>query len=193
MYTHNPLALPAMNMAEMNDLGPIYVTYTTQRLVLGVYREADDEEGYTDYRSALPRGDHRPHATTAKEMKIELLARDDRNRLRRYEWDPDKDGEYQKEGYASPGSDGLVTFTGIPADAELTVRFHIGGSARKQVDYGYDEIETFGDDLDFGVTLGAFGDMSPAPVPRCGCARLRTTRTPTPSRTTGAPPSGTCG
>ena len=95
-------------------------------------------------------------------MKIELLARDDRNRLRRYEWDPDKDGEYQKEGYASPGSDGLVTFTGIPADAELTVRFHVGGSARKQVDYGYDEIETFGDDLDFGVTLGAFGEMSGA-------------------------------
>ena len=63
MYTHNPLVLPAMNTAEMNDLGPIYVTYTTQRLVLGVYREADDEEGYTDYRSALPRGDHRPHAT----------------------------------------------------------------------------------------------------------------------------------
>ena len=27
------------------------------------------------------------------------------------------------------------------------------------MDYDYDEIETFGDDLDFGVTLGAFGAM----------------------------------
>ncbi len=160
-YTHNPLALPAMNTAEMNDLGPIYITYTTQTLTLGVYREADDVEGYTDYRSGLPRGDHRPAPGVAKEMSIELLARDDRNRLRRYEWDPDDDGEFQEEGYAKVGSDGMVSFTGIPADAELTVRFHVGSSNRMQVDYGYDEIETFGEDLtDFGSSVGAFGEMS---------------------------------
>ncbi len=162
-YTHNPLVLPAMNTAEMNDLGPIYITYTTQRLVVGVYREADDVDGFTDFRSALPRGDHRPHADVAKEMKIELLAHDNRDRLRRYRWgeDKNKDGEPDKEGYASPnGTTGLATFTGIPADAELTVRFHLGSTVRKRVDYGYDEIETFSDDLDFGVTLGAFGDMA---------------------------------
>ena len=162
-YTHNPLALPAMNTAEMNDLGPIYVTYTTQRLVLGVYREADDRDGFTDYRSGLPRGDHRPHATTAKEMSIQLLTRDERNRLRQYDWDPHPiTGENRKKGMATVGANGLVTFTGIPAGAELTVRFHVGSSARKQVDYGYDEIETFGDDLDHGVTVGAFGDMAGA-------------------------------
>ena len=162
-YTHNPLALPAMNTAAMNDLGPIYITYTTQRLVLGVYREADDRDGFTDYRSGLPRGDHRPHATTAKEMSIQLLARDERNRLRQYDWDPHpRTGENRKKGMATVGANGLVTFTGIPADAELTVRYHVGSSARKQVDYGYDEIETFGDDLDHGVTVGAFGDMSGA-------------------------------
>ena len=163
-YTHDPLALPAMNTAEMNDLGPIYVTYTTQRLVVGVYREADDEDGYSDYRSALPRGDHRPHATTAAGMKIELLKRDANNRLRRHTWDPDpKTGKNRKEGYASPGSNGLVTFTGIPAGDELTIRFHLnGGNARKKVDHGYDDIETFGDDLEsgVGVTVGAFGEMS---------------------------------
>ena len=163
-YTHDPLVLPAMNTAEMNDLGPIYVTYTTQRLVVGVYREADDEDGYSDYRSALPRGDHRPHATTAAGMKIELLKRDANNRLRRHTWDPDpKTGKNRKEGYASPGSNGLVTFTGIPAGDELTIRFHLnGGNARKKVDHGYDDIETFGDDLEsgVGVTVGAFGEMS---------------------------------
>ncbi len=165
-YTHNPMALPAMNTAEMNDLGPIYITYTTQRLTVGVYREADDEEGYTDYRSGLTgpqTGDHRPHASVAAEMNIELLARDSRNRLRRYKWDPHPGtGEFRKDGFAKVGSNGLVSFTGIPADAELTVRFHVGDN-RVQVDYGYDEIEAFGDDLtDFGTTVGAFGGMSGA-------------------------------
>ena len=34
----------------MNDLGPIYVTWTTQTLTVGVYREVDDEPGFTDFR-----------------------------------------------------------------------------------------------------------------------------------------------
>ena len=165
VYTHNPLALPAMNTAKLNDLGPIYVTFTTQTLTVGVYREADDVEGYTDYRSGLtgPKtGDHRPAAGVAKDMSIELLARDSRNRLRRYEWDPDEDGEYQKEGMAAVGSNGMVSFTGIPADAELTVRFHVGSSNRIQMDYGFDEIETFDEDLEFGSNVGAFGELSGA-------------------------------
>ena len=162
-HTHNHLLLPEMNTAEINDLTAIRVTWTTQSLTLGVYREADDVEGYTDYRSALPRGDHRPHADVAEDMSIELLARDSRNRLRRYEWDPDPEtGEYEEEGIATVGDNGMVSFTGIPADAELTVRFHVGGSERMQVDYGYDEIETFGDDLEFGSTVGSFGEMSGA-------------------------------
>ena len=45
----------------------------------------------------------------------------------------------------------------LPADEEFTVRFKPGDD-REQLDYGYDEIETFGDDLDFGMTVGAFGD-----------------------------------
>ena len=162
-HTHNHLLLPEMNTAEINDLTAIRVTWETQTLTVGVYREADDVEGYTDYRSALPRGDHRPHADVAEDMSIELLARDSRNRLRRYEWDPDPEtGEYEEEGIATVGDNGMVSFTGIPADAELTVRFHVGGSERMQVDYGYDEIETFGDDLEFGSTVGSFGEMSGA-------------------------------
>ena len=166
VYTHNPLALPAMNTAKLNDLGPIYVTFTTQTLTVAVYREADDEEGYTDYRSGLtgPKtGDHRPAAGVAKDMSIELLARDSRNRLRRYEWDPHPmTGDFRKEGMAAVGADGMVSFTGIPADAELTVRFHVGSSNRIQMDYGFDEVETFGEDLDFGSNVGAFGEMSGA-------------------------------
>ena len=159
-YTHNPLALPDMNDAEMNDLGPVYITFTTQSLTVGVYREADDVEGYTDYRSGLPRGDHRPASGVAKEMSIELLARDSRNRLRRYTWDPHPmTGEDRKTGYSKVGADGMVSFTGIPAGDELTVRFHVGSSDRVQMDYGYDEVETFGEDLNFGSTVGSFGEM----------------------------------
>ena len=163
VYTHNPMALPAMNSAEMNDLDTVYVTFTTQTLTLGVYREADDVEGYTNYRSGLPRGDHRPAEKVAKEMSIELLKRDHRNRLRQYEWDCDPTTEKcKKKGIAKVGADGMVSFTGIPAAAELTVRFLLGSSDRIQTDHGYDEIETFGDELNIGPTLGAFGEMSGA-------------------------------
>ena len=166
VYTHNPLALPAMNTAKLNDLGPIYVTFTTQTLTVGVYREADDVEGYTDYRSGLTgpkNGDHRPAAGVAKDMSIELLARDSRNRLRRHKWDPHpRTGDFRKEGMAAVGADGMVSFTGIDANVELTVRFHVGSSNRIQMDYGFDEIETFDEDLDFGSNVGAFGEMSGA-------------------------------
>jgi hypothetical protein len=161
-HDHDHLALPAANTAEMNDLGPIYVTWTTQKLTVGVYREADDTEGYTDFRSALASGDSRPHAEVADGMTVELLARDSRNRLRRYEWDPDpKTGEFRKEGFATLGergtTDGMHTFTGIPTSAELTIRYR-PGTGRKQMDYGYDDIETHDNDLDIGVTQGAFGN-----------------------------------
>ena len=65
MHEHNHLALPADNTSAMNDYGAIYVTWTTQSLTLGVYREADDVEGFTDYQSELAGGDHRPHSDVA--------------------------------------------------------------------------------------------------------------------------------
>ena len=157
-HEHNHLALPADNTSAMNDYGAIYVTWTTQSLTLGVYREADDVEGFTDYQSELAGGDHRPHSEVGRAMTVELLARESgTNRLRRHKWDVDEEtGEYGKEGYASFDANGMVTFTGIDAGVELTVRYRAGDD-REQMDYGYDEIETFGDDLDHGVTLGAFG------------------------------------
>ena len=165
-YTHNPLALPAMNTAEMNDLGPVYITYTTQTLTLGVYREVDDTEGFTDYRSpgsGGPNGDHRPNAAVGAEMMVELMTRDSRNRLRTYKWDHDCDDDGEKEMPTDPVdaelnlAGGMVSFGCLPAGEEFTVRFHPGDD-REQMDYGYDEIETFGDDLNHGMTVGAFGD-----------------------------------
>ena len=167
MHAHNPLALPDDNESEDNDLGPVYVTWTTQSLTLGVYREADDVEGFTDYQSELADGDDRPHAEVGAGMMVELLTRDERDRLRVYdEWDHDCDDDGEKEMPTETRdaegnlAAGMITFGCLPADEEFTVRFNAGDD-RDQMDYGYDEIETFGNDLeDFGVALGAFGAMS---------------------------------
>ena len=164
-HEHDHLALPS---DEAMDIGALHVTWETQKLTVGVYREADDTDGYTDFRSALASGDHRPHAEVAAGMEIELLVRDGRGRLERFEWDPHPEtGKNRREGLKTVGSNGMVTFERIPAATEITVRFK-PGTGRKQIDYGYDEIEAFNDpddarhdDLrDFGVTLGAFGDES---------------------------------
>ena len=165
-HTHDPLLLP--DAERLNDLDPIYVTWTTQSLTLGVYREADDVEGYTDYRSALPSGDVRPHPEVGRGMTVELMTRDDDDRLRLYDaWDHDCDDDGEKE-MPTKARDakgdfraGMITFRCLDVDKEFTVRFRAGDD-REQMDYGYVEIKTFGDDLDFGVTLGAFGGMGGA-------------------------------
>ncbi len=167
-HEHNHLALPAENTSEMNDLGPIYVTWTTQSLTLGVYREADDVEGFTDRQSELAGGDHRPHSEVGSGMTVDLMTRDSRNRLRVYdEWDHDCDDDGEKEmpteerDATGNFAAGMITFRCLPADEQFTVRYNAGDD-REQMDYDYDEIETFGNDLDHGVTLGAFGAMSGA-------------------------------
>ena len=98
-------------------------------------------------------------------MTVELMTRDSRDRLRLYDgWDDDCDDDGEKEmptdSIPATGNfaSGMITFNCLPADEEFTVRFRPGDD-REQMDYDYDEIETFGDDLDFGVTLGAFGAM----------------------------------
>ena len=48
-HKHDGLMLPADNTAEKNDLGSIYVTFTTQSLTVGIHRELDDREGFTDH------------------------------------------------------------------------------------------------------------------------------------------------
>ena len=161
MHTHTGLEHPAMNTSEMNDLGPIYVTWTTQSLTLGVYREADDIEGFSDYRSPLPRGDHRPNTGVGSDMTVELMTRDDRGRLRTLEYDHDFDDETDMiEARGHFGAGGMKTFTHLPADLEITARFRVG--ANRVLVSEYADIEAFGQDLDLGVTVGSFGEMSGA-------------------------------
>ncbi|MDE2876867.1 MAG: hypothetical protein OXQ93_15610, partial [Gemmatimonadota bacterium] len=161
-HTHTGLEHPAMNLPVANDLGPIYVTYETQTLVLGVYRETDDEDGFTNYVSPVPGGDHRPHDDVGEEMTVELMVRDERDRLKTLKWDHDLDADTDmKEARGDFGKGGLLRFAHLPADEEITVRFRVGSSDRVLVSYDPD-IETFGDDLHLGSSVGAFGEMSGA-------------------------------
>ena len=158
-YIHDGLSPPALNTAAGNDLGPIHVTWTTQALVVGVYREADDAPGYTDYQSRLPGGDHRPAASVGEEMKVELLAQTGDNGLQRYAWDHDGNPHTEKkEGYSAVGPDGLVRFAGIPAGDEITIRFHEGDDRVLVTEL--ENVETHGGDLDIGATIGSFGTLS---------------------------------
>ena len=90
-HMHDHLALPAENQAADNDLGPIYVTWTSQTLTLGFYREADDVDGFTDYQSGLYGGDHRPHENAGDVGSIRILALGGDNRYENYRWDHDGD------------------------------------------------------------------------------------------------------
>ena len=158
-HVHDGLALPADNSAAGNDLGAIYVTWKTQALVVGVYREADDVPGYTRQQSRVPGGDHRPVPSVGKEMTVELLALENGDVLERYTWDHDDDDETADlEGLATVDANGLVRFTGIPADEELTIRFKKREDRIRVTELG--DVESFSGDLDIGATVGAFGAMS---------------------------------
>ena len=85
MYEHNGLDLPDEDAAATNDRGPIRITYTTQTLTVGVYRETDDEPGFTNYQSKVDGGDQRPSDDVADELEVEVMVRGDRNRLETYD------------------------------------------------------------------------------------------------------------
>ena len=164
VHMHNALAHPAMNTAEMNDLGPLRVTWTTQTLTVAVYREVDDEPGFTDYRggNGTVSGDARPDAAVAAEMTAELLTRDARNRLRAYEYDHDDDPDNDDISSMSIGDDGMASFPHLPAGMEFTVRLHVGSDRVLVGETDAGDIEAFGADLDMGMSTGSFGEMSGA-------------------------------
>ena len=156
-HTHNALQLPPKETA---DLTAIEVTWTTQSLVVGVYRERDDVPGYIGHTSHREEDDQRPVARVAAEMGVEVMIRGDRNRLEKYEWfDHDNDPKTDPIHPTLSISNGLVTARHLPATKELTVRLDVGLN-RVSVTEPQEYVETFGTDLTLGTTLGAFGGMS---------------------------------
>ena len=167
-YVHNPLVLPAMNTAAINDRGPLRITWNTQKLTVGVYRETDDEPGFSNYQSKVAGGDQRPSDDVSEELMVELMKENSRGRLTRHEYKAfDKDGERTVEvSNPMPFAKGLASFKNLPADEEFTVRFHAGSDRKAVVDAGSArngrDVDTYGGDLDDGMSVGAFGDESGA-------------------------------
>ena len=174
-HTHTGLEHPDSNTYDRNDLahtfGPIYVTWRTHSLVLGVYRETDDVEGFTDYQSKVPGGDHRPVRNVAREMTLEFMADDDRGRLQPYKYNHDAcsnpTGSHRtdpREVSASFGADGLARVECLPRNDEFTIVFTVGDD-RTEVGPverlgGYLEPYNKRDMSISGSTVGAFGDGS---------------------------------
>ncbi len=164
MYTHTGFELPALNTHKMNDLGPTYVTFKTQKLTVGAYREADDEPGFSDFQSRVAHGDHRPAAGVALSASV-MVEASFRRGLEVYdEWDHDGDAETDPIEATLALKGGMATFGNLPADMDFTVQFD-AGSDRVAVggpDSRSDRVQAFGDDLELGKSVGAFGDMSGA-------------------------------
>ena len=172
-YEHTGFELPALNTHENNDLNlklgqpPARFTFTSQKLTVGVYREADDVAGFSDFQSRVSDGDHRPAADVAKELSVSVMVEaSGRRGLEVYdEWDDDRDPETPAVDATITGlTGGMATFGNLPADMDFTVQFN-EGSDRVAVggpDSRSDRVQTFGDDVELGMSTGAFGDMSGA-------------------------------
>ena len=171
-YEHTGFELPALNTHDENDLNlklgqaPARFTFTTQKLTVGVYREADDVAGFSDFQSRVSHGDHRPAADVAKEMSVSVMVEAaGRRGLEVYdEWDDDGDPETDAIDATQSFAGGMATFGNLSADMDFTVQFN-EGSDRVAVggpDSRSDRVQTFGDDVELGMSTGAFGDMSGA-------------------------------
>ncbi len=173
-HTHTGLENPSTNTTASNDLGAIHITWQTHALVLGVYREADDVEGYTNYQSRLPGGDHRPVSSVAGRMKITALAEDDRGRDKPYKYDHDAcwNTNHRKTDPIEPVfriSNGLARVACLPRNDEFTIKFVVDtASAPNRVEvgivaeklHGYLEPYNESDMTVSGSTVGTFGDGS---------------------------------
>jgi hypothetical protein len=166
MYEHTGLMLPDDDAV---DLGATRITFTTQKLMVGVYRETDDVPGFTDYRSAVPGGggDTRPTGTVAGELQVELMVENTRGRLERYEYMSFDAMGKRTVDVANPkafGGSGTASFPNLPADEEFTVRFQPGsdraGVTHEDASLNGRDVDAYGDDLAGGMSVGGFGDMS---------------------------------
>ena len=173
-HSFTGLENPATNTMADNDLGAIYITWQTHALVLGVYREADDVEGFTNYQSRLPGGDHRPASSVAGRMKIMALAKDDRGRDKPYKYDHDActNENSDRTDPREPVfriSNGLAKVTCLPRNDEFTIKFVPDtASAPNRIEVGIVAEELHGylepfneDDMTVsGSTVGTFGSGS---------------------------------
>ena len=168
MHTHTGLDLPPGGDEMPTDLGPIRITYTTQAVYVGTHRELDDRTGFTNY-IGVGNGDARPtdKGTAIGEIEVTLMEADSRGRLNPLTYDHDFNPENDDvEAKATFGKTGIVSFTHIPADKEITIVVdEPAGMMIVPDNRATREIDAFGDQLDDypeGVMVGAFGEGSGA-------------------------------
>ena len=164
-HTHTGLDLPPGKDDDMLDLGPIRITFTTQNLTVGIHRELDDRNGFTDH-IGVGDGDARPSGHADEMIKVSLMTLDSRGRPRTYEYDHDADDETDDEEATMmfPKGSGMVTFRNIPTDAEIiAVVDPPSGIITVPSDRYSMELDVYGDHIpEDGVVVGAFGDMGGA-------------------------------
>lgn len=144
VYEHTGLEPPATEM----DVGMIHVTYTTQKLVLGVHQERDGIPGFSD----ITPGDVRPTGGDLgnDDITVQLFERDPK---RGYPVPlKDADGDDMPPKAVTLGT-GLVEWTGLPSDKDLVVEVEIDGNKKA---IGARILNVFGD-LDIDDTDGTMG------------------------------------
>ncbi len=164
-HTHTGLDLPPGKDDDMLDLGPLRVTFTTQSLTVGIHRELDDREGFTDH-IGVGDGDDRPMGHADEKVEVSLMTLDSRGRPRVYEYDMDSDPKTddEKATKSFPDGTGMVTFKNIPTDTEIiAVVQPPSGIITVPSDRYSMELDVYGDHIpEDGVVVGAFGDMGGA-------------------------------
>jgi len=177
-HVHDGLKDPSENSASDNDLGAIYVTWTTQAMVLGIYREADDVDGYTDHQSRHPGGDHRPVSRVAAEMATDYddgvgvrLMKSEGRRWVPYTYDSGactrRAGDNSRDtteavfrwSTADDDKKGTARVACLPAGDEFTIEFDLGSDDRALVGQMNDEIDAYSDRHmgASGTVVGIFG------------------------------------
>ena len=145
-YTHTGLSL-----AATMEAGLIEVRYTTQTLIAYVHHERDQVKGYT---GNILGGD----ARMSEMIDVSLRYIDDSGRSRAF---TSADSVDMDEGTGANA--GVYTFSNVPADERVIVQAEEDADAEgiMLLDKGEhsDELSTYRNMEENGVTGGAFGDM----------------------------------
>ncbi|MYK45683.1 MAG: hypothetical protein F4029_05600, partial [Gammaproteobacteria bacterium] len=142
-YTHNGLSLPATM-----DAGMLEVKYTTQTLKVYVHHERDQVMGYT---GNILGGDVRNTGTVNVDIRhIE------RSSGRSRAFNPNT--EWNSGGGRKTDSNGVVTFRGVPANAQVIVQASLASDAGNVRLLRPDELAAYTDRDGNNIMGGAFGD-----------------------------------
>ena len=140
MYTHTGLTMGAQ------DAGMITAQYTTQTLKVYVHHEMDQIEGYS---GNILGGDKRTHAGI--DVNIRYIADNGRSRIFAAE-------DWAKGRSTYSASNGVVTFSHVPADAKVIVQAKKATTGAGNIMLMEpDELSAYDEREEYGAMGGSFG------------------------------------